>query len=93
MLCAKGYKIVNGLCSKINCGLRQFSLYGNCTDVSPLCVSFDPIYGNCLTCITSYYLQNDGSCLQGLSAILGKSSSKSSSGCPDGYYSRSGTCV
>jgi hypothetical protein len=67
LLCSKGYLISSkGLCNKIICGARQYSGSGSCVDVSLFCATFDPIYGNCLTCIPLYYLQNDGSCLQGL---------------------------
>lgn len=96
MLCAKGYQIVAGRCSKIICKDRQYSGSGSCVDVSPLCDTFDLIYGNCLTCVFSYYLQADGSCLQVLTSQLGSNKAKpssSNSDCADGYYLRQGTCV
>lgn len=97
MLCAKGYKIEKGVCNKIICKDRQFSASGNCVNVSPFCQTYDSIYGNCLTCIQFYFLQTDGSCVQGISSQIGSSqkstNSNSNIDCPDGYYSRSGTCV
>lgn len=91
MLCAKGYLLNKTICQKIICKSRQFSQYGTCMDVSPLCATYDAIYGNCLTCIPLYFLQTDGTCLQGLSSQMSKVTVNS--GCPDGYYMRSGTCV
>jgi hypothetical protein len=91
MLCAKGYKLEQGICRKIICRNRQFSQYGSCQDVSPMCATYDPIYGNCLTCINLYYLQQDGNCLQGLPSQLTKTNPNSA--CPTGYYMRQGTCV
>lgn len=97
MLCAKGYLVKSGLCDKIICGPRQFSQYGTCTDVSSFCNEFDPIYGNCLTCITFYFLQNDGTCLQVLTSQMTYSPSAADpsqkNSCPDRYYKREDTCV
>jgi hypothetical protein len=89
MLCASGY-LRQATCVKLICGDRQYSSTGVCVDVSPFCGTFDPIFGNCLTCITFYFLQMDGSCLQSLPSQLGVSTTSS---CPSGYYMRQGTCV
>lgn len=100
MLCAKGYSYTGGSCSKIICGPRQSSSTGNCVDVSPFCNTFDPIYGNCFTCITFYFLQIDGTCVQAVPGQVGSSQIASDSPiknrnsvCPNGYYERQGTCV
>lgn len=89
MLCASGYQL-NNTCQLIVCGKRQSSSTGSCVDVSPFCNTFDPIFGNCLTCIDNYFLQTDGSCLQSLPSQAGVMTSNS---CPNGYYMRQGTCV
>jgi hypothetical protein len=99
MLCAKGYQYNGSCCSKIICGARQYSSTGSCVDVSPFCDSFDHIYGNCLTCISFYFLQNDGTCMQVLPSQVGSTQTSSNSQnnqnspCPNGYYQRQGTCV
>jgi hypothetical protein len=77
MLCAKGYKYSDGKCGRIKCKDRQYSGTGQCVDVSPFCGKFDPIYGNCLTCIQLYFLQIDGSCLQGVPGQIGTSQTPS----------------
>lgn len=89
MLCASGYQLKKK-CERIICGKRQSSSTGNCADVSPFCDTFDPIFGNCLTCIYNYFLQNDRTCLQSIPAQAGVMTTNS---CPDGYYIRQGTCV
>jgi hypothetical protein len=88
-MCASGY-LLQGTCQKLICGPRQYSSTGSCIDVSPFCDKFDPIYGNCLTCIQFYYLQSGGSSLQSLPSQLGVSTN---SACPSNYYMRQGTCV
>ena len=100
MLCAKGYTYTNGKCTIIQCNNRQYSGTGQCVDVSPFCGKFDPIYGNCLTCIQFYFLQTDGTCIQGLPGQMGTSQAPSNqqqnnqnSPCPNGYYQYNGTCV
>jgi hypothetical protein len=89
MLCARGY-VFNGSCQKLICLTRQYSGTNSCLDVSPLCNTFDAVYGNCLTCIQSYYLQADGTCLQ---SVPSQNGVVATNNCPDGYYSRQGTCV
>jgi len=72
------------------CGARQYSSTGQCLDVSPFCRTFDPIYGNCLTCIYPYFLQSDGTCKQ---AIPSQGGAINVNSCPENYYMRQGTCV
>jgi hypothetical protein len=86
--CAPGYILSSTTCTKVNCQPNQFSQYGYCVDASPLCATFDAIMGNCLTCILGYYLQNDGSCLQGLAGSVISSTNP----CPNGYYYTNFTC-
>jgi hypothetical protein len=90
MLCASGYLNKKDCCEQLICGKRQSSSTGTCVDVSPLCNSFDSIFGNCLTCIYGYFLQADGGCLQGIPNQAGVMTTSS---CPNGYYMRRGTCV
>jgi hypothetical protein len=98
MLCAKGYRY-SGKCVRIQCKDRQYSASGQCVDVSPFCGKFDPIYGNCLTCISQYYLQREGNCVQVVPGQVGPTQSSSdsqkdpNSPCSNGYYERDGTCV
>lgn len=82
---------MNSICTQIICGPRQYSGLGYCVDVSIFCQTFQPVQGNCLTCIPLYFLQNDGTCLQ---SVQGQSSNTgSNTTCPQNYYLRSGTCV
>lgn len=46
----------NGRC--IECSQRAVDVNGVCTEVNPLCNSFDH-QGNCLTCFSGYLLQNN----------------------------------
>ena len=99
MLCAKGYNYTGGSCSQIICGPRQYSSTGLCVDVNPFCKTFDPIFGNCFTCIQFYFLQIDGTCIQAVPGQVGSSQisyappKNLNPACPNGYYERQGTCV
>jgi hypothetical protein len=74
------------------CPPHQFSQYGYCVDSSPFCGTFDPIMGNCLTCIENYYLQSDGTCLQGLPTSDSLQSLQVNP-CPAGYYYSNFSCL
>jgi hypothetical protein len=92
-ICAKGWQLnsnPNGLCTKIICGAQQYSGNGFCAEASPLCNTFDPINGNCLTCINGYLLLPDGNCYQ----TLGNSAAPTTpSDCHQGYYMLGSSCV
>jgi len=92
-LCAAGWLLdANYKCYKIQCGSRQYSSKGYCDSVSVFCDAYDPIYGNCTTCLYGYNLQLNGTCIQPApgSTVGGAANTQT---CPNGYYLSGGTCT
>lgn len=50
--CLTGYTLSNGVCMlPSNCTSRQYTHFGVCYNVNPLCDSFDAYTGDCLSCL------------------------------------------
>ena len=79
-----GYSVSNGICVySTSCKQREYFNFGQCTQVSPLCNTFDPYTGDCFSCLDSKNYQ----------VIYGKCSLITTGNCLNGYRSIGSLCV
>ena len=62
-----------GICEEVKCppGEIPHPMSKDCCKVSPLCGTYDDIYGNCLSCTEPDYTVVEGKCLQFVYPIAG----------------------
>lgn len=71
--CVQGYYVEGGVCQRIICPEGQVpSKYGIfCTNVSPLCRTYDILSGDCLSCKNPNHSVRNGQCLQIVNGLAG----------------------